>query len=71
MTPIFKKDDSLNKENYRPDKILTHLPKMFEMILYKKIDSFKENKFSPYNAALAKISRRYSLLEMIENWKYN
>ena len=33
----FKKEDSLNKENYRPVSILPHLSKVFERILYKQI----------------------------------
>ena len=45
ITPIFKKEDSLNKENYRPISILSHLSKVFERILYKQIDSFMKNKF--------------------------
>ena len=48
MTLIFKKEDSLNKENYRPDSVLSHLSKVFERIIYKQIDSFMENKFSTY-----------------------
>ena len=48
ITPIFKKEDSLNKENYQPVSILPHLSKVFERILYKQIDSFMKNKFSPY-----------------------
>ena len=32
ITPIFKKEDSLNKENYRPVSILPHLSKVFERI---------------------------------------
>ena len=50
ITPIFKKEDSLNKENYRPISILAHLSKVFERILYKQINSFIKNKFSPYLA---------------------
>ena len=47
-TPILKKKDSLNKENYQPIRILPHLSKVFERILYKQIDGFMENNFSPY-----------------------
>ena len=50
ITLIFKKEDSLNKENYRPVSILPHLSKVFERILYKQINSFIKNKFSPYLA---------------------
>ena len=70
ITPIFKKEDSLNKENYRPVSILPHLSKVFERILYKQIDSFMKNKFSPYLCGFRKNhNAQYSLLKMIKNWK--
>ena len=70
ITPTFKKEDSLNKEKYRPVSILLHLSKVFERVLYKQIDSFMENKFSPYLCGFRKNhNAQYSLLKMIENWK--
>ena len=63
ITPIFKKED-------RPFGILSHLSKVFERILYKQIDSFMKNKFSPYLCGFRKNhNAQYSLLKMIENWK--
>ena len=70
ITPIFKNEDSLIKKNYRPISILSHLSKVFEGILYKQIDSFMKNKFSPYLCGFRKNhNAQYSLLKMIENWK--
>ena len=70
INPIFKKEDTLNKENYRPISILSHLSKVFERILYKQIDNFMKNKFSPYLCGFRKNhNAQYSLLKMIENWK--
>ena len=70
ITPILKKEDSLNKENYLPVRIMTHLSKVFERILYKQIDSFMKNKFSPYLCGFrTNYNAQYSLLKMIENWK--
>ena len=72
ITPIFKTEDSLNKENYRSVSILPHLSKVFERILLKQIDSFMENKFSPYLCGFRKNhNAQYSLLKIIENWKSN
>ena len=48
ITPIFKKEDSLNKENHRPVSILPQLSKVSERIIYIQIDSFMENKVSHY-----------------------
>ena len=36
ITPIFKKEHSLNKENYRPVSILPHISKVFERIYTNK-----------------------------------
>ena len=70
ITPILKKEDSLNKENYRPVSILPRLSKVFERILYKQIDSFMKNNFSFYLCGFRKNHNgQYSLLKMIENWK--
>ena len=34
VSPIFKKKDDLDKENYRPVSVLLHVPKVFERIMY-------------------------------------
>ena len=36
--PLFKKEDPLKKENYRPVSLLPHLSKVFERIIYKQIN---------------------------------
>ena len=72
VSPTSKKDDDLNKENYRPVSILSHMSKAFERIYYKQIDRFITSKFSPFLCGFRKnhISQ-YSLLKMIEVWKIN
>ena len=35
VLPIFKNNDDLNMENYRPVSILSHMSKVFERIFYK------------------------------------
>ena len=37
ITPVYEKDNRLDKENYRPISILTALPKIFERCLYDQI----------------------------------
>ena len=34
VSPIFKKTDDLDKENYRPVSVLPHVSKVFEKIMY-------------------------------------
>ena len=70
VSPIFKKEDSFRKENYRPVSILPHMSKVFERILYKQIDTFLTTNFSPYLCGFRKNhNAQYSLLKMIEPWK--
>ena len=70
VSPIFKKEDSFKKENYRPVSILPHISKVFERILYKQIDTFVITKFSPYLCSFRKNhNAQNSLLKMIETWK--
>ena len=44
VSPIFKKEDTFNKENYRPVSLLPHMSayyhKSFEKIPYRHIDTF-------------------------------
>ena len=40
VSPISKKNDDLDKENYRLVSILSHASKVFEKIMYMQIDTF-------------------------------
>ena len=37
VTPIHKKDDKTDKENYRPISILPNLSKVYERLMYNQI----------------------------------
>ena len=37
VSPIFKKNDDLDKENYKPASILSHVSKVFERIVYNRL----------------------------------
>ena len=66
VSSVFKKDDDLNKENYRPAIILSHMSKVFERIFYKQIDRFMTSKFSPFLCGFRKNrNSQYSLLKII------
>ena len=72
VSPVFKKGDDLNKENYRPGSILSHMSKVFERIFCKQIDRFMKSKFSPFLCAFRKNhNSQYSLFKVIEVWKKN
>ena len=34
VSPIFKENDDLGKENYRPVRVLSHMSNVFERIMY-------------------------------------
>ena len=46
VLPIFKKHDSLLKENYRPVSILSHVSKIFERLAFNQIETYFSTKFS-------------------------
>ena len=70
MTPVFKKEDELNKENYGPVSVLSHASKIFERIVFNQMNLFFESKFSPQLTGFRKNhSTQNALLNMIEKWK--
>ena len=48
ITPIFKKKNPLNKENYRPVSVLPSISKIFEKLMQKQINGYKNNFLYPY-----------------------
>ena len=70
VSPIFKKNDYLDKENYRPVSILSHVSKVFERIMYKQIDNFMKDKLSKLLTGFRKNhSTQHCLMSMLEMWK--
>ena len=71
VTPMFQKEDELNKENYRPVSVLSHASKIFERIVFNQMNLFFESWFSPLLAGFPKShSTQNALLNMIEKWKH-
>ena len=70
VTPVFKKFDCINKENYRPVSLLSHMSKVFERILYNQLNDFMKDKLSNILTGFRKgHSAQHSLLIMSEKWK--
>ena len=46
VSPIFKKNDDLDKENHRPVSALSNVSKFFEKIIHSQIDVFMQDKLS-------------------------
>ena len=62
ITPVFKKDDRMEKKNYRPISVLSCLSKVLEKIIFQQMDTYFENIFSPY---LSGFRKRYGCQHMI------
>ena len=70
VTPVFKKDCSLDKSNYRPVTILPLLSKMFASIVHARLSHHFENIYHKYVFA----SRKHcgcdtAILSLTERWK--
>ena len=46
VSPVFKKNDYLHRENCRPVIVLSHVSKVFERIAYNETDNFMKDKLS-------------------------
>ena len=72
ITPIFKKNDLLNKQNYRPVSTLPCLSKIFEGVLVAQLTTYFNQIFSPYLSGFRKQhSCQTVLLRYVENCKIN
>ena len=67
---MFKKEDELSKENYRPVSVLSHTSKVFERIVFTQMNLIFESKFLPLLTGFCKNhSTQNASLNMIGNWK--
>jgi hypothetical protein len=48
VTPLYKKNDPLEKINYRPVSVLPILSKLYEKVLEIQLSDFFEKKIDPY-----------------------
>ena len=70
ITPLHKKLETINKENYRPVSLLPVVSKLFERIMQKQMVDYIEKFLSPYLCGYRKgYNTQYALLAMIEKWK--
>ena len=70
VSPIFKKKDELDKENYRSVSVLPHVAKVFERIMYHQINDYVKDKLSKQLTGFRKNhSTQHCLSCMLEIWK--
>ena len=70
ITPIFKKDDELNKAHYRPVTVLPAINNIFERLMAAQLSDFYNSILSDYISSYRKFhSCETSLLRMTEEWR--
>ena len=70
VSPIFKKDDPLDKENYRPFNILPLLSKVYEKLLYNRLSDYVENIFNVILCGFRKAhSTQHALFKLLQSWQ--
>ena len=70
VTPLFKKDDELVKENYRPVTVLPGLNNIFERLLSSQLNDFCTGFLSDCISAYRKFfSCETALLKLTDDWK--
>ena len=70
VVPVYKKEDPLDKKNYRPVSVLPCLSKLFERVLLEQINVFFESVSSKYLSCFRKGHCCQSvLLNLVEKCK--
>ena len=70
ITPIFKKNDRNNVENYRPVSILPNLSKIYERCVYIQIYEYLNKFLSKCQCGFRQgYSAQHCLLVMVEKWR--
>ena len=71
ITPLYKKKDKLNKDNYRSVHLLSCLSKILEKTMNIQMYKYLENLFHPYLSGFRKgYGCQDILLRMVEDWKH-
>ena len=72
ITPVFKKNNPLEKVNYNPVSVLPIVSKIFERIMQKQFTLFTEKLLSPYLCGYRKgYSTQQALISLIKRWEKN
>ena len=70
LTPVHKKDEAVNKCNYRPISGLPSGSKIFERIIQGQIGNFVDKLLSPYLCGYRKgYSVHHALITLVEKWR--
>ena len=65
VIPVYKKNDPLDKHNYRPISILPFMSKRFEKSINLQLNAHFENFFNPFLGSFCQTT----LLRLVEDWR--
>ena len=67
---LIKQEELLKKENYRPVRLMPHLPKVLGIIIYKQKNLYMENKLSKFTTSFRKLhGNQHSVVTILEKWR--
>ena len=70
ITPIFKKDDSLDKSNYRPVSMLPLISKVFERLIYNQMSEYNEIFLNHILCGFRNAhSTQHALFKVLQSWQ--
>ena len=70
ITPIFKKNDPLDKSNYRPVSILPLISKVSERPIYNQLSEYTESFLNHISCGSRKAhSTQHALVKLLQSWQ--
>ena len=70
ITPVHKKDEPTDKENYRPVSVLPLLSKVFERLLYDQLSDYLEKYLNTLLCGFRKThSTQHALFKLLQAWQ--
>ena len=74
IIPVFKTDDNTDQNNYRPISLLSNFNRIFEKLIFKRMESFIEqnNLLSPSQYGFRKtLSAQHAILDIVSTTQTN
>ena len=69
-TPVQKKDESTDKENYTPVSVLPLLPKIFERLIYGQFNKYLYQYLNSLLCGFRKAhSKQHALFRLLQEWQ--
>ena len=70
VSPIFKRNDSLNKENYRPVSVISLVSKVLEKLMCTQLEGFMKEELSSLLTGFKRNhSTQHCLVNMFKEWQ--